>query len=87
MTRDGHQRARGSGSSVLRRTVAGICLLAPAVALLWVPGYTRAGPELIGIPFFYWYQFAWVPATSLLLLIACLLLRPAAPRQPTGIPE
>ncbi|AKH82827.1 hypothetical protein AA958_11945 [Streptomyces sp. CNQ-509] len=66
---------------MLRLTVAGACLLAPAVALLWLPWYTREGPELMGVPFFYWYQFAWVPATSVLLLIAYLLLRRGDPRR------
>ncbi|MEP6829544.1 MAG: DUF3311 domain-containing protein [Rhizomicrobium sp.] len=28
----------------------------PFVALLWVPFFNRATPELFGIPFFYWYQ-------------------------------
>ncbi|MDB1087299.1 DUF3311 domain-containing protein [Streptomyces sp. ACA25] len=81
MPQDGPQRARGRGSSGLRRTVAGVCLLAPAVALLWVPSYAREGPELLGFPFFYWYQFAWVPATSALLFLAHLLLRREDPRR------
>lgn len=62
-----------------RRAVAGACLAAPFVALLWVPSYAVDGPRLAGVPFFYWYQFAWVPGTSALLLIAYLLLRRAAP--------
>lgn len=87
MTRDGHRRAPGSGSGVLRPAVAGVCLLAPAVGLLWVPWYARGEPELVGIPFFYWYQFAWVPATSVLLRVAYLLLRregPGRSRRPVG---
>jgi putative solute:sodium symporter small subunit len=28
----------------------------PFIALLWVPFFNRATPELFGIPFFYWYQ-------------------------------
>jgi hypothetical protein len=23
-------------------------------------------PEFFGLPFFYWYQFAWVPITALI---------------------
>jgi hypothetical protein len=30
------------------------------VAMLWVPFYNRLEPSLGGIPFFYWYQLAWV---------------------------
>ncbi len=39
---------------------AGILLLIPIVALMWVPSYTRDDPELFGFPFFFWYQFLWV---------------------------
>jgi hypothetical protein len=35
-------------------------LAVPFVALLWVPFYDRAEPSLLGIPFFYWYQIAWI---------------------------
>ncbi len=36
-------------------------LLVPLVGLLIPPIYNHADPELIGLPFFYWYQLAWVP--------------------------
>lgn len=35
--------------------------------MLVPPIYNRAEPSLFGMPFFYWYQLAWVPATALLL--------------------
>jgi hypothetical protein len=38
-----------------------LCLLLPFIALLWVPFYNRALPDLFGIPFFYWYQMLWIP--------------------------
>ena len=41
-------------------------LLIPFVGLLWVPFYDAAGPALLGFPFFYWYQLAWVPVSALL---------------------
>jgi hypothetical protein len=37
-----------------------LLFLIPFVAMLWVPSYNRVAPELAGIPFFYWYQLAWV---------------------------
>lgn len=41
--------------------VAVAALLAlPVLALLWVSSYAKPGPRLLGFPFFYWYQFAWV---------------------------
>jgi hypothetical protein len=45
-------------------------LLLPFIALLWLPFYTSREPSLFGFPFFYWYQFAWVPLTSLLIYLA-----------------
>jgi Protein of unknown function (DUF3311) len=39
---------------------AGVLLLIPVVALMWVPSYARETPQLFGFPFFFWYQFAWV---------------------------
>ena len=43
-----------------RIVAAGVLLLIPVVALMWVPSYTREDPELFGFPFFFWYQFLWV---------------------------
>ena len=43
-----------------KMVAAGILLLIPIVALMWVPSYARETPRLFGFPFFFWYQFAWV---------------------------
>ena len=32
-------------------------------------------PRLAGVPFFYWYQLAWVPGCSLAVLAAYALIR------------
>jgi hypothetical protein len=51
------------------------CLvLLPYVGLLYVPIYAHHDPVLFGFPFFYWYQLAWVPLTSLLLWIVYMRL-------------
>ena len=43
------------------------CILAiPFVGLLWPPFYARWTPEIFGIPFFYAYQFAWIPVSAAL---------------------
>ncbi|WP_067434809.1 DUF3311 domain-containing protein [Nocardioides jensenii] len=39
---------------------AGVLLLIPVVALMWVGSYAKVDPRLWGIPFFFWYQFVWV---------------------------
>ncbi|MDR6583661.1 hypothetical protein HBH1_02871 [Herbaspirillum sp. BH-1] len=44
-----------------------LLLLLPFIALLWVPFYNQELPSLFGFPFFYWYQLAWVPLTSLII--------------------
>ena len=46
-----------------------VLLLLPFIGLLWVPFYNGLEPSLFGFPFFYWYQFAWVPLSSLLTFI------------------
>ncbi|HET6276882.1 MAG TPA: DUF3311 domain-containing protein [Candidatus Cybelea sp.] len=50
-------------------------LVLPFVGTLVPPLYNHARPALFGLPFFYWYQLAWVPATAALLGIVVLLTR------------
>ncbi|WP_328731510.1 DUF3311 domain-containing protein [Streptomyces caniferus] len=57
------------------RVVAGVCLIAPFVAMLWVSSYARVEPKLIGIPFFYWYQMAWVLISTVLTMLAYKLVQ------------
>ncbi|MFC7818092.1 MULTISPECIES: DUF3311 domain-containing protein [unclassified Streptomyces] len=52
------------------RVVIGLCLLAPFVAMLWVGSYAKSDPAFIGIPFFYWYQMAWVIISTALTMVA-----------------
>ncbi|MEQ8147241.1 DUF3311 domain-containing protein [Streptomyces sp. OP7] len=52
------------------RVVIGLCLVAPFVAMLWVGSYAKTDPAFIGIPFFYWYQMAWVLISTALTMIA-----------------
>ncbi|MEU3897886.1 MULTISPECIES: DUF3311 domain-containing protein [unclassified Streptomyces] len=52
------------------RVVIGLCLLAPFVAMLWVGSYAKSDPAFIGIPFFYWYQMAWVVISTALTMVA-----------------
>ncbi|OLL32491.1 hypothetical protein BTH42_07490 [Burkholderia sp. SRS-W-2-2016] len=51
------------------RSWSWLILLIPYIALLWLPFYNHSYPSLMGFPFFYWYQFLWVPLTSLLIYI------------------
>ncbi|MEU9588587.1 DUF3311 domain-containing protein [Streptomyces sp. NPDC048193] len=52
------------------RVVIALCLVAPFVAMLWVGSYAKTDPTLIGIPFFYWYQMAWVLISTVLTVLA-----------------
>jgi Protein of unknown function (DUF3311) len=60
-----------------RQVVAILILVLPVVALLWVPSYAVADPRLVGLPFFYWYQLAWIPLSILAMLTATVLLTQA----------
>ncbi|MFE6284620.1 DUF3311 domain-containing protein [Streptomyces sp. NPDC057877] len=52
------------------RVVIAVCLIAPFVSMLWVGSYAKTDPTLIGIPFFYWYQMAWVVVSAGLTSLA-----------------
>lgn len=52
------------------RVVAAVCLIAPFVAMLWIPSYNTTNPKLLGFPFFYWYQLLWVIITAVLMIVA-----------------
>ncbi len=47
----------------------------PLLGLLYPPLYATRDPELAGIPFFYWYQFAWVLVAVVLAAIVYLATR------------
>jgi Protein of unknown function (DUF3311) len=52
-----------------------LLLLLPFVGTLLPFIYNRAEPSLFGLPFFYWYQLAWVVVTSLLLGVIAFVFR------------
>lgn len=54
------------------RIVAAVCIVAPFVAMLWLPSYNKTDPKLLGFPFFYWYQLLWVIITAVLMAVAYL---------------
>lgn len=69
-----------------RRALCALLLVLPVLALLAVPLYDRTDPTLGGVPFFYWYQLAWVPLTALLLAVASRLRTPPRAPAPVGPP-
>jgi hypothetical protein len=51
----------------VKRRWAYALLLLPFAGTLCPWLYDRAHPSFAGMPFFYWYQLAWVPITAALL--------------------
>ncbi len=45
------------------------------VAVLWPPFYNSVEPTLWGIPFFYWYQLAWVIIGAVLTAVVYFATR------------
>jgi hypothetical protein len=45
-----------------------LLLLVPLIGVLIPPIYNVEDPRLIGIPFYYWYQMAWIPLSVLCTL-------------------
>ena len=41
-------------------------LLLPFIVLLWPPFYNFDQPELVGLPFFYWFQLFVIVLTAIL---------------------
>jgi hypothetical protein len=44
-----------------------VLLVVPFVATMWVPSYNTVDPAIWGIPFFYWYQLAWIIISGALI--------------------
>jgi len=59
--------ANPSRSKKTRSPFLWVALALPYLGLCFPQLYARATPALLGFPFFYWYQFAWVVLTSILL--------------------
>jgi hypothetical protein len=58
-----------------RRSRWVILLVLPYLGLCFPQIYAHSTPTLLGFPFFYWYQFAWVIGAAALLGIVYLKLR------------
>jgi hypothetical protein len=58
------------GSARTRRLWTGLMFLVVVVVSLWVPLYNRTEPALAGMPFFYWFQIAWIVVGAVAVAIA-----------------
>jgi hypothetical protein len=61
------------------RIAIAVLLGAAIVGALGVPIYARSRPALGGLPFFYWYQLALVPAVAIACWLCSVLLRAIPP--------
>ncbi|HEY1297343.1 MAG TPA: DUF3311 domain-containing protein [Chloroflexota bacterium] len=61
-----------------------LLLLVPFVAVLWVPFYASGTPELLGFPFFYWYQFLWILISAVLTAVVYFVTREPEGEPPNG---
>ena len=66
-----------------RRWTGVALLLLPVVGLACVPLYARDGPRLFDVPFFYWYQLAWV-GLSMVCMAGAAYLIPTNPTDPAN---
>ncbi len=70
---------KGDGLAVVpterARTRWKLLLLLPYLGLCFPFVYARATPWLWGLPFFYWYQFAWVLGASAIIGLVYRKLR------------
>ena len=57
------------------RLIAAVCVIAPFIAVLWVPIFDKDKPEVAGFPFFFWWQLLWVAVTALLMGLAYFVVR------------
>ena len=46
-----------------------LLLFLPALGLAFPGLYARDTPELAGVPFFYWYQVAWILLSAIITAI------------------
>ncbi len=63
------------GSPRKLKTYWNLLLLLPALGLLFPALYARTTPTLLGFPFFYWYQFAWVFLTAAITWLVYVLAK------------
>ena len=43
--------------------------------ILWPPLYNKAEPSVLGVPFFYWFQLAWVIVSAVFTAVVYFATR------------
>jgi hypothetical protein len=83
-------RPRDRRADGLRFNAWNLFLLIPFLMLV-TPWYNSIEPQLFGMPFFYWSQFAWVPVGVVCVAIVYVKTKdepaPAAPGAPADVDD
>lgn len=61
----------------LKRVLIGVLFAGFIGVALWVPFYNRTTPTLAGVPFFYWFQAAWIVVGAVVVAVAGFVTRNA----------
>ena len=67
-------RRRAGANATALKGIAYALLLGECLVILIPSIYGRATPKLFGIPFFYWFQLAWIIVGMIVTGIAYLLI-------------
>lgn len=65
--------AQSKGLSTGSKALIAILLIIPFIAYMALPTYNFKNPELLGVPFFYWYQTLWLALSAILFFIAAYI--------------
>ncbi len=75
---DGDTNVKGwnfeSKGSNAQKIVAAIFLLIPMLVFSITVIYNFKSPEVLGVPFFYWFPILWLAVSSLFYVIAAWIL-------------
>lgn len=63
-------RRRVAYNGAVRRWIVYTSFVIGCVIAMWVPLYNRVDPTIAGVPFFYWFQMAWVIVVAAATAIA-----------------
>lgn len=72
---DQRSAPEGSHGGFRLRYLWYLLLLVQFAGVLITGIYTRETPKIGGVPFFYWYQFAWIPLSAVLTGIVYVVTR------------
>jgi len=52
-----------------------LLFLVQFAVILWPPLYNKAEPAVLGVPFFYWFQLAWVIVSAAITAVVYFATR------------